>query len=63
MDGRETLPDYRVQSAVLIDETGRPTGAAFRRVQEGLMGEEPPVGLRLTMRDGAEYNLWLEVAR
>jgi hypothetical protein len=59
MDLPDSLPDYRVQSAVYIGEkSGR-----LISDKNIIEGNDAPGGLRLTMRSGCEYDLTLKFSR
>ncbi len=51
------LPDYQVQSAVIIGQSGR-----LITEDNAKYGNDIPGGLRLTMHDGSEYDLILKHA-
>jgi hypothetical protein len=58
MDDPKALAHYRIQSTVYIGQTGR-----LMSEDDIISAYDVPIGLRLTMRSGAEYDLTLECAR
>lgn len=58
MDNPEALPNYRVQSAVMI---GKDSGRIITEEQI-IDGRDVEGGLLLTMRDGSEYRLTFDFA-
>ena len=56
MDQYDSLPDFRLQSAVYV---GQRSGRLISDEQI-IEGRDVPAGLRLTMRSGCEYVLTLE---
>lgn len=64
MDSPNALPHFRVQSAVMLGRSsGRPTsGPEMFTSEDGatIITGEQTGGLRLTMRNGSEYDLWLD---